>query len=62
MPKAEPVFLQQAAVETLQQAPPVGVLHFLTDKGQFAFAITGEAARDVAAKLLAFANQPANDR
>ena len=62
MSKREPVFLQQSAVETLQQSPPVGILHLLTDKGQFAFAITGEAARDVAAKLLTFADQSANDR
>lgn len=62
MSQDEPVFLEQSAVETLRESPPVGILHLLTNKGQFAFAITGEAARDIAAKLLAFANQPANDR
>ncbi|MND64564.1 hypothetical protein D3C80_559040 [compost metagenome] len=62
MSQQEPEFLMQCAVETIHPAPPVGILHLLTDKGQFAVAITEEAARDVAAKLLDFANQPANDR
>ncbi len=62
MSETVPPILQQSAVGTLQESPPVGVLQFLTDEGQFAFAISADAARDVAAKLLAFANQPANDR
>ncbi|WP_312405198.1 hypothetical protein [Rhizobium sp.] len=61
MSQQEPEFLMQAAVETIHKAPPVGILHLLTDKGQFSVAITEEAARDVAAKLLAFANPAAND-
>jgi hypothetical protein len=61
MLQKEPEFLMQCAVETIHASPPVGILHLLTDKRQFAVAITEEAARDVATKLLAFANQSKDD-